>query len=81
MSSLTRQIVTRQVKIQQREVSTKAGKALTAGSSYLPERNYGIKKRTRINPHASVWEITEGCEDKAMDVCALKNDRCCLCAA
>lgn len=80
MSSPTRQIVTRQVEIQQREVSTKAGRPLTAQSSSLPERDYRIAKRMRINPHASVWEITEGYEDKVMDVCTLKNEEYCLCA-
>lgn len=64
MSSTTRQIATRQVETQQREVSTKAGRALAAGSSYLPERGDGITKRRRINTHASAWEIAEGCEDK-----------------
>lgn len=78
MSSPTRQRVTRQVEIQQREVSTKAGRALTAGSSYLPERDYGITKTTRINPRASAWEITEGYEDKVMAVCTLKNEECCV---
>lgn len=69
------------MKIQQREVSSKAGRALTAGNSYHPERNYGITKRTWINPHASVWETTEGYGDKRDYVCALKNGEYCLCAA
>lgn len=73
MSSLTRPVVTREVKIQQREVSTKAGRALTAGNSYHPERNYGITKRTWINAHASAWETTEGYGDKRNYVCALKK--------
>lgn len=75
--------MTRQVEIQQREVSTKAGRPLTAQGSYIPERDYRItkkKKKKRINPHASVWEITEGYEDKAMDVCTLKNEEYRLCA-
>lgn len=46
--------------------STKAGRALAAGSFYLPESDYGITKRTRINPYASAWEIYEGYEDKAV---------------
>lgn len=70
--------MTRQEEIQ-REVGTKAGRALAAGSSYLPEGDYGITKRMRINPHASAWEIPEGYEDKVMDVCALKNEVLPLC--
>lgn len=69
------------IEIQQREVGTKAGRVLTVGSSYLPERNSGITKSTWFNPHASAWEITEGYEDKIMDVCALKNEEYCLRAA
>lgn len=60
--------MTRHGEIQHSEVSTKAGEAPTAGSFYLPERAYGITKRTKINPHASAWEMTEGYEDKVMDV-------------
>lgn len=73
--------MTREVKIQHREVRTKAGRGLTAGNSYQPERNYGITKRTRINPHASAWETAEGYGDKRNCVCALKNGEYCLCAA
>lgn len=47
---------------------TEAGRAPTAGSSYLPESDYGITKGTRINPYASAWEISEGYEDKVVFV-------------